>query len=172
VKDPSEHGAEQEIPVSEPDDADLNVLKSPLPSRYESSPVQELRFQLLGYATALAVLVTLTPTWLTREFGDGVLVYSGFGMARDAKILGSAANLLFIAYIVLVLVALALPTTIAAFACAYAGLVDTIGIVLLKPDESRYSDIGWTGAPVLAIGLWLLLAVLNHIGWYETKRRT
>jgi hypothetical protein len=159
--------------VSEPDDADLNVLKAPLPSRYETDRFQELRFQLLGYATSLAVLITLTPNWLTREYGrDSLRLFSGFGMVRDAKVLGSAANWLFIAYLVLALVTLAVPTTIAAFACAYAGLVDTIVIVLLKPESDSYDEYTWSGAPVLAIGLWLLVAILNTAGWYVTKRRT
>jgi hypothetical protein len=160
--------------VSEPDDqVDLNVLKAPLPPRGERDALQRLRFQLLGYATALAVLVTLTPTWLTREYSrSSSHLYTGFGMARDGTILGSAANLLFIAYIVLVLVALATPTRIAAFACAYAGLVDTIVIMLLKPDESRRTDFAWTGAPILALGPWLLLAVINTIGWFETRPRS
>ncbi|HET6741113.1 MAG TPA: hypothetical protein VFH76_19350 [Kribbella sp.] len=157
--------------MSESDDADLNVLKAPLPPR-GTDGLQELRFQLLSYATALAVLITLTPTWLTREYGRGTLqIHSGFGLAKDAEILGSAANWLFILCIALAVVALATPTKIAAFACAYAGLVDTIVIVLLKPDAGRSEDISWTGAPFLAIGLWLLLAVINHVGWYETKRR-
>ncbi|WP_410793111.1 hypothetical protein [Kribbella sp. C-35] len=160
--------------MSEPDDqVDLNVLKAPLPPPGERDPLQRLRFQLLGYATALAVLVTLTPTWLTHEYSrSSPNLYTGFGMARDATILGSAANLLFIAYIVLVLVALATPTRIAAFACAYAGLVDTIVIMLLKPDGGRETEIGWTGAPILALGLWLLLAVINTIGWFETRQRS
>ncbi|WP_327636409.1 hypothetical protein OHB24_41275 [Kribbella sp. NBC_00482] len=160
--------------MSDPDDqVDLNVLKAPLPSRHEVDALQRLRFQLLGYATALAVLVTLTPTWLTREYGRSSLqLYTGFGMARDATILGSAANLLFIAYVVLALVALATPTRIAGFVCAYAGLVDTIVIMLLKPEDGRQTEIGWTGAPVLALGLWFLLAVINTIGWFETKPRS
>jgi hypothetical protein len=160
--------------VSEPDNqVDLNVLKAPLPPRGERDALQRLRFQLLGYSTALAVLVTLTPTWLTREYSrSSPHLYTGFGMARDATILGSAANLLFIAYVVLALVALATPTTVAAFACAYAGLVDTIVIVVLKPDGSRHTEIGWTGAPILALGLWLLLAVINHVGWFQTRVRS
>jgi len=157
--------------VSEPDDVNLNVLKAPLPPR-DANGFEQLRFQLLGYATALAVLVTLTPTWLIREYGrDSLRIYSGLGMARDAEPLGSAANWLFIAYAVLVVVALAAPTTLASFVCAYVGLADTIVIVLLKPDSGEYSEFGWTGAPVLAIGLWLVLGVLNTIGWY-LKRRT
>ncbi|WP_329001561.1 hypothetical protein OHA18_01200 [Kribbella sp. NBC_00709] len=158
--------------MSQPDDADLNVLKAPLPSRHEVDAIRQLRFQLLGYATALGVLITLTPTWLIREYSRGDLrLYSGFGMAHDARILGSAANWLFIVYLVLTLVALATPTTVAAFACAYAGLVDTVVIVLLKPGGEDGADLGWTGAPFLAIGLWLVLAVINHIGWYDINRR-
>lgn len=158
--------------MSQSDDADLNVLKAPLPSRHHVDGIRQLRFQLLGYATALGVLITLTPTWLIREYSRGDLrLYSGFGMARDASILGSAANYLFVAYLLLSLVALATPTTIAAFACAYAGLVDTVVIVLLKPGGEDGTDIGWTGAPFLAIGLWLVLAVINHVGWYDINRR-
>jgi hypothetical protein len=158
--------------VSQPDDADLNVLQAPLPPRHHVDGIRQLRFQLLGYSTALGLLITLTPTWLIREYSRGYLsLYSGFGMARDAPILGSAANYLFIAYLVLALVALATPTTIAAFACAYAGLVDTIVIVLLKPRGDEGTDVGWTGAPFLAIGLWLVLAVINHVGWYDINRR-
>ncbi|MFF0342156.1 hypothetical protein [Kribbella sp. NPDC004875] len=157
--------------MSEPDDVNLDLLKAPLPPR-DSNGFEQLRFQLLGYATALAVLVTLTPTWLIREYSrDSLRIYSGFSMTRDAELLGSAANWLFIAYALLVLVALAMPTTVASFVCAYLGLADTIVIVLLKPDSSEYSEYGWTGAPVLAIGLWLVLGVLNTIGWY-LKRRT
>jgi hypothetical protein len=156
--------------VSESDEADLNVLKAPLPPRHHVDSVRELRFQLLGYTTALALLVALTPTWLIREYGRGELrLYSGFGMLRDAPILGSAANYLFIAYLLLAVVALATPTTIAAFACAYAGLVDTIVIVLLKPGGEDGTDINWTGAPYLAIALWLVLAVINHLGWYDRR---
>ncbi|MER7248952.1 hypothetical protein [Kribbella sp. NPDC000426] len=162
--------------MSEPGDqaagADLNVLKAPLPSRHEQDRFRQLRYQLLGYATALGVLITLTPTWLIREYSRGYLqLHSGFGMMREARILGSAANWLFILYLVVCLVALAAPATIAAFACAYAGLVDTVVIVLLKPGGDEGTDIGWTGAPFLAIGLWLVLAVVNHVGWYDLNRR-
>jgi hypothetical protein len=158
--------------VSEPDDqVDLNVLKAPLPPRHQVDAVRSLRFQMLGYATALAVLIVLTPTWLIRDFGrSGMQLRSGLGMVRDGHVLGGLGNYLFIAYVVLALVALVCPATIAGFACAYAGLADTIVIVLLKPDGSDYAEIGWTGAPALALGLWLALAFINHIGWYDARR--
>ncbi|MET9274487.1 hypothetical protein [Kribbella sp. NPDC003557] len=155
--------------MSEPDDANLDVLKAPLPPRADRDPVNQLRFQLLGYTTALALLITLVPTWLVRDHGRGLQLFTGFGMVRHADILGSAANLLFIAYLVLALVALATPTKLAAFVCAYAGLAVSIVIVLLKPESGSYDEVWWTGAPVLAIGLWLILAVVNTIGWFITR---
>lgn len=152
------------------DQADLNILKAPLPPRRDVDGLRHLRFQLLGFATALAVLVTLAPTWLVREYSrSGIQIHSGLGMIKDSRPIGGVGNYLFFAYVVLALVALAAPATVAAFSCAYAGLVDTIVIVLLKP-RGDDSEVGWTGAPVLALGLWLILAVINHVGWFDTRR--
>jgi hypothetical protein len=157
--------------VSDSDDANLDLLKAPLPPAAYRDPLSRLRYQMLGYTTALALLVTLVPTWLGREWGRNNLHWhTGFGLVLDAHWLGSAAHLLFAAYVVLALVALAAPTTIAAFTCAWVGLADTIVIVVLKPESAGYDDkIWWTGAPVLAIGLWLVLAVVNTAGWFNAR---
>lgn len=157
--------------MSEPDDADLNVLKAALPSR-EVNVVEQLRFQLLGFAAALAVLVTLAPTWMVVRDGTVVTsVHSGLGMIRDNYSMNAVGTYLFIAYIILALVALLGPTTIAAVISSYAGLVVTAVIMLLRPDSFGTVKVGWTGAPAVALGLWLVLVAVAHAGWFDTRRR-
>ncbi|TCC44604.1 hypothetical protein E0H75_34130 [Kribbella capetownensis] len=156
--------------MPEPDDRDsLDILKAPLRRLPE---LKELQFRLAGFAVGLALLVTLAPTWLTRDYGDGQLIYSGIGMIHftdhsPKSPMGGLGTFLFLLYLVLALAALLPPTeTIFALVRGGAGLVVTILILVSKPD---HPTLGWTGAPVVALGLWLLAVVVAGVARTTTR---
>lgn len=138
--------------------------------------LSRLKFRLMGFGIGLALLVTLAPTWLTKHrWGETAerQLYSGIsflGLTPDAdspmKALGT---LLFVTYLLLALALLLIePHTGTTVLVGIAGLVVTIVAVANKPDGPRVTT-DWTGAPAVALGLWILAIVVSGIALKKTR---
>ena len=75
------------------DRAAIEILKAPLSRAADRDQLKELQFRLMGFATGLALLVLLAPTWFVRDRGTSRIidVYGGtslFGFApeKDASL--------------------------------------------------------------------------------------
>ncbi|MFB6718891.1 hypothetical protein ACFCV3_01970 [Kribbella sp. NPDC056345] len=135
-------------------------------------------FRLMCFASALALLVLLATPWLTI-WNDGLVyppqIYSGVNLidllsAADSP-LGGLATWLFRAYLLLALVCLVRPATIAAVAGSCAGVAVTVWIIIVKPESgpalpgSSIEHVNWSGAPTVAAGIWLVAACVSVAGW-------
>ncbi|TCO21297.1 hypothetical protein EV652_111207 [Kribbella steppae] len=81
--------------------------------------------------------------------------------------MGGLGTFLFLAYPVLVVAALLYTNgTLFALARGFAGLGVTILIMVSKPDRH---PLDWTGAPVVALGLWVLAIIVSSHGRSATR---
>ncbi|MEU0092684.1 hypothetical protein [Kribbella sp. NPDC006257] len=136
-------------------------------------------FRLMCFAASLALLVLLATPWLTT-WNDGLVkppqIYSGISLldilsaADTSSPMGSAGPWLFRTYLLLALVCLVSPATVAALAASCAGFAVTVLIIVIKPDSSPVSpgieQIDWSGAPTVAVGIWLVAVCVSMAGWY------
>ncbi|WP_350274563.1 hypothetical protein [Kribbella sp. HUAS MG21] len=131
--------------------------------------LSRLQFRLMGFGIGLALLVTLAPTWLTRSLSqDELRLYSGIsllGLTPDAKSpMEALGTVLFLLYVALALAFLLVrPETGAPVLIGIAGLVVTIVIVANQPDGSIRTREDWTGAPAVALGLWIIATVVSVV---------
>jgi hypothetical protein len=138
--------------------------------------LRRVQFRLMGFGIGLSLLVLLAPTWLTTrsENGRSSRVYSGMSMfgltPGDESPMGALGTVLFLAYLVLALALLVLPPeTPYALGAGIAGLVVTFVVVVNQPEASRSQIIDWTGAPAVALGVWLLAIVLAGVARATTR---
>ncbi|WP_405058423.1 hypothetical protein OG474_37595 [Kribbella sp. NBC_01505] len=140
---------------------------------HQPDKFRPMDYRLMSFAVAIAQLVVLAPTWMTVSDGGDLDVYSGLGWFTSE---GTESPMTFlrllslVVYIGLVLVALVSSrTTAAVLVCAPLGLGVTIVMLFLKPDPSG-SDAHWTGAPIIALLLWMVAIVVAEHGWSESGR--
>jgi hypothetical protein len=139
-----------------------------------SGELRRLQFRLMGFAIGLALLVTLAPTWLTTrsEYARaGTRIYSGislFGLTPGSDSpMGALGTVLFLLYLLLALV---LPAeTPYALIAAIAGLVVTFAVVVNQPQLDESVHVDWTGAPAVALGMWLLAVILAGVARTTTR---
>jgi hypothetical protein len=129
------------------------------------------------FAASLALLVLLATPWLTTWNDDLVKppqVYSGMSLLDllygTGSPLGSLGPWLFRAYLLLALVCLVFPATIVAVAGSCAGFAVTVLIIIVKPDSppafgQQIEHVDWSGAPAVAVGIWLVLVCVAVAGW-------
>jgi hypothetical protein len=151
--------------MSDKDDVDLSILKQPLPSTNEFKGHQ---YRLMGFATGLALLVALAPTWFVRDRDTNRIfdLYSGtslFGFAPDKDApLGALGVVLVLVYVALALSLLVAPAESAyGLVAGIAGLVVTLVIVLAGKALADYGDMSWTGAPFIALGIWAVAVLVS-----------
>jgi hypothetical protein len=151
--------------MSDKDDVDLSILKQPLPSTNEFDGLQ---YRLMGFATGLALLVALAPTWFVRDRDTNRIfdLYSGtslFGFAPDKDApLGALGVVLVLVYVALALSLLVAPAeSTYGLVAAIAGLAVTLVIVVAGKALSDYGDMSWTGAPFIALGIWVVAVLVS-----------
>jgi 4-amino-4-deoxy-L-arabinose transferase-like glycosyltransferase len=133
-------------------------------------------FRLMCFAASLALLVLLATPWLTT-WNDRLVkppqIYSGISLldllyGTDSPI-GSLGPWLFRVYLLLALVCLVFPATIGAVAGSCAGFTVTVLIIIAKPASSPASPgiehVDWSGAPTVAVGIWLVAVCVSVAGW-------
>lgn len=128
--------------------------------------LKRLQFRLMGFAIALALLVTLAPTWLTAR-GSSTRIYSGISLLGltpgSESPMGALGTVLFLVFLLLAVALLvAPPESVFALVAGIAGLVATFVIVVNRP-ESETREVAWTGAPAVALGLWVLVIVVAGV---------
>lgn len=136
-----------------------------------SGELRRLQYRLTGFALAVGLLVTLAPTWVLVEPRSGRTIESfsgislslfGFTIGERAPVSGFAFALM-LGYLLLVLVLLLLPPGhISVVILGAVGLLATfLAVVNLQApgDDGRSTSVEahWTGAPMVAIFLWLAL---------------
>jgi sugar phosphate permease len=141
-----------------------------------SGALSRLQFRLMGFGIGLALLVTLAPTWLTirSRSRDELRLYSGIsllGLTPDSKSpMEALGTVLFLAYLLLALgFLLARPETGAPVLMGIAGLVVTIVVVANQPQGTIRQTVDWTGAPTVALGLWVLAVLVSIIALKKTR---
>ncbi|GAB3936197.1 hypothetical protein GCM10029976_047590 [Kribbella albertanoniae] len=169
----------------------IEALQAPIPVG-QGDAEKRRDYRLMGFATALALLVLLAMPWLTtwgaRE-GRPTRVYSGIRLIKlypdaggdSAAIWGASSahenwlSVLFIAYLLLAVTCLIFPATAKALTCSCLGFVVTVVIILAKPDS--YSPgrivrhhVDWTGASTMAAGIWLVSVFVAYVGWSARRR--
>ncbi|RZT28197.1 hypothetical protein EV649_1974 [Kribbella sp. VKM Ac-2569] len=170
--------------MGEADNRDsLGGVQAPL-SGSDESKRQHVR--LMGFAVSLALLVVLAPPWLTAWREDGrtpTELYSGISLIGIELLggptpLGHLGAVLLVVCLLLMLAYLLSPATIVAVASSFAGSILTIVIMMLEPDPgytlTNWRDetyqVEWTGAPIVAVGIWLVAAVVALAGWSAPRR--
>lgn len=134
--------------------------------------LKRLQFRLMGFAVGLALLVTLAPTWLTAR-GSTTRIYSGISLlgltpGADSP-MGALGTVLFLLFLLLAVALLvAPPDSVFALVAGIAGLVATFVIVVNRP-ESETREVAWTGAPAVALGLWVLVIVVAGVARSTTR---
>lgn len=138
--------------------------------------LSRLQFRLMGFGIGLALLVTLAPTWLTTRSGlrDELRLYSGIsllGLTPGTKSpMEALGTVLFLAYVVLALgLLLARPESGAPVLIGAAGLVVTIVVIANQPEGTIRRSVDWTGAPAVALGLWVLAVIFSVIALKKTR---
>jgi hypothetical protein len=138
--------------------------------------LKRLQFRLMGFATGLALVVLLAPAWLTNgtESGRSSRMYSGMGLIGltpgAEPPMGALGTVLFLGYLLLALALLVLPTeTPYALSAGIAGLVVTFVIVVNQPEARGSQVVHSTGAPAVALGIWLLAIILAGIARATTR---
>lgn len=129
-------------------------------------------YRLMGFAVAVGQLVVLAPTWLTVHDAGNLDMYGGIGwvVSEIGSPMVALRVLLLIAYVALVVTALvSSQTTGLAAVRAVLGLGVTGVMLVLKPDSSGY-ETHWTGAPVVALVLWIVAIVVAEAGSSEAGR--
>ena len=163
--------------MPEQDDRDaIEILKAPLSRAADTDQLKELQFRLMGFATGLALLVVLAPTWFVLDRGTSMTidVYGGtslFGLApgKDAP-LGPLGVVLLLGYLLLALSLLLAPAeSTYALVAGIAGLVITVVIVVTGKALSDFTDLHWTGAPFVALGIWLLAIIVSGTARSATR---
>ncbi|WP_410793109.1 hypothetical protein [Kribbella sp. C-35] len=141
-----------------------------------SGALSRLQFRLMGFGMGLALLVTLAPTWLMTQFGSRreTSLYSGvslLGLTPDGNSpMDAAGTVLFLSYLVLALGFLLVPPhTGAPVLMGVAGLVVTVVIIANQPDGSFQMSVSWTGAPAVAVGLWIIATVVSIVALKKTR---
>jgi hypothetical protein len=133
--------------------------------------LRRLQFRLMSFAVALVQLAVLAAPWLTTHYADGPTeIYSGIGLSLPREDTGASmiglGVIWMIAYLVLVVTSLVRPpTTVFAIVRAIAGLVFTVLILASIPDSAET-----TGAPYVALILWLVAAIVAMNGWSAEQR--
>lgn len=163
--------------MPEQDDRDaIEILKAPLSRAADTDQLKELQFRLMGFATGLALLVVLAPTWFVLDRGTSMTidVYGGtslFGLApgKDAP-LGPLGVVLLLGYLLLALSLLLAPAESGyALVAGIAGLVITVVIIVTGKALSDFTDLHWTGAPFVALGIWLLAIIVSGAARSATR---
>ncbi|MEV0797451.1 hypothetical protein AB0I34_07170 [Kribbella sp. NPDC050281] len=138
--------------------------------------LKRLQFRLMGFAIGLALLVTLAPTWLTTHGESSrstIRIYSGislFGLTPGADSpMGALGTVLFLLFLLLALALLLVPPeTLVALIAGTAGLVATF-VILVNQPESATREADWTGAPAVALGLWMLAVTVAGVARSTTR---
>lgn len=163
--------------MPEQDDREsIDILKAPLPLAAGIDQLKELEFRLMGFATGLALLVVLAPPWFVRDRGTSRTIdtYGGtslFGLTpgKDAP-LGPLGVVLLLCYVVLALsLLLATAGSTYALVAGITGLVVTFVILVAGKALSDFSDMSWTGAPFVALGIWLVALVVTATARSATR---
>ncbi|MGY4772023.1 hypothetical protein ACXC9Q_34395 [Kribbella sp. CWNU-51] len=163
--------------MPEQDDRDaIEILKAPLSRAADTDQLKELQFRLMGFATGLALLVVLAPTWFVLDRGTSMTidVYGGtslFGLApgKDAP-LGPLGVVLLLGYLLLAVSLLLAPAeSTYALVAGIAGLVITVVIIVTGKALSDFTDLHWTGAPFVALGIWLLAIIVSGTARSATR---
>jgi hypothetical protein len=135
------------------------------------APAGELgpqHYRLMNFAVGIALLATLAPTWLTREYSDEISLHSGIGLLglspEGKSPMEALGTVLFLAYILLALGCLvARPEKGAPVLLGAAGFVVTVVVLANQPDGGIRIREDWTGAPIVALGLWLTATVVSLV---------
>ncbi|MEU8223420.1 hypothetical protein [Kribbella sp. NPDC048915] len=135
------------------------------------APAGELgpqHYRLMNFAVGIALLATLAPTWLTREFRDDLSLFSGIGLlglSPEGKTpLRELGTFLFLMYIVLALgFLLTRPEKGAPVLMGATGFVATVIVLAHRPSGTFRVHTDWTGAPIVALGLWCIGTVVSII---------
>lgn len=163
--------------MSETDDRkSLEILQAPLVRHDES---ESERYRLMGFAVALALLVLLTPPWLTEWSNSGksarTTIYSGIDIFNESPLDGLGV-FLFLVYLLAAVGILLYPATIVAVVGSLAGVVATLVVMVtspttweIGPSDSYYLDT--TGTPIVAVGIWVISGVVALIGWSASRPR-
>ena len=138
--------------------------------------LKRVQFRLMGFAIGLSLLVLLAPTWLiTRtESGRSGRIYSGMSLlgltpGADSP-MGALGTFLVLVYLLLALALLVVPAeTPYALVAGIGGLVATFVIVVNQPEARGTQVIDWSGAPAVALGIWLLAIVLAGVARTTTR---
>jgi len=163
--------------VPEQDDRDsIEILKTPLPRAAGIDQLKELEFRLMGFATGLALLVVLAPPWFVRDRGTSRTIdtYGGTSLlgltpGKDAP-LGLLGVVLLLCYLLFALSLLLAPAeSTYALVAGIAGLVVTLVIIVAGKALSDFSDMSWTGAPFVALGIWLVALAVSGAAHSATR---
>ncbi|MET9274488.1 hypothetical protein [Kribbella sp. NPDC003557] len=135
------------------------------------APAGELgpqHYRMMNFAVGVALLAALAPTWLTREFSDDLSLYSGIGLLglspEGKSPMEALGTCLFLAYILLALgFLLARPEKGAPVLLGVAGFVVTVVVLANRPSGSIRIHADWTGAPIVALGLWFISTVVSLV---------
>ncbi|GAA1550124.1 hypothetical protein GCM10009804_03400 [Kribbella hippodromi] len=111
------------------------------PSSGGGDETRRQHLRLMGFAVSLALLVVLAPPWL-MVLADGHAVhrlYSGISLIE-----------------------------------VFGGVVVTIVIMLTDPNGTdpltgQTDQVAFTGAPIIAVGLWLVAVVVALAGWSTAR---
>ncbi|MFG1623852.1 hypothetical protein [Kribbella sp. NPDC049227] len=171
--------------MGEAEDRDsVGIQQEPLPGG-SGDEGKRRDFRLMGFAASLALLVMLATPWLTTWDNNGknpTRIYTAISMIElqhgvdgPRSPMGGAGTLLFVVYLLLTLACLVFPATIVAVVCSCLGPVVTVVIMMMKPDSDALlsgvvSHVDWTGAPTVAVAVWLVAAFVAAAGW--SARRT
>ncbi|WP_405056470.1 hypothetical protein OG474_27475 [Kribbella sp. NBC_01505] len=138
----------------------------------------------MGVVASLALLVLLGFRWLTtwnESFLKPPRTYGGLTLtnllSNAGSPLGDSGTWLFRIYLLLALVCLVLPATIAAVAASCAGFATTVLLIIVKPDPTPTIPYGvahadWSALPALAVVLWVVAVCVSFAGWSTQPART
>ncbi|MFC9691703.1 hypothetical protein ACFTSF_24335 [Kribbella sp. NPDC056951] len=130
--------------------------------------LHQLRFRLMLFGNAVALLALLAPTWYVVA-GDnpmphvvsthsGISLFAGAGETVEKGALGPVPVIVYILLAVTLLFVRAASVT--GILVSLAGAVTTFVIVVSRPESRGDTEVEWTGALVVVIGLWLLAAAI------------
>ncbi|WP_433160252.1 hypothetical protein [Kribbella sp. CA-247076] len=138
--------------------------------------LKRLQFRLMGFTTGMALLVVLAPTWLNTRSENGrmIRIYSGMSLIGltpgSESPMGALGTVLFLTYLLLAVVLLAVPPElVVALIVGIAGAAVTLAIVVNQPEDSSGRTADWTGAPAVALGLWMAAVILAGVAHNTTR---
>jgi hypothetical protein len=158
--------------MSDKDDADLSIRKQPI---HRDKEFKQLKYRLMGFAVGLVQLAVLAAPWMRFWYSDSSLryttdIYTGLGLitAMQGKPGLEKGNGYLLALCVLAALAMVMSSSPKlCFFSAVGGALMT-GLVLVgQPDGYREN---FTGAPGIAIILWVIGAFVGALAWHQDRR--